>query len=409
MGRFIIKGKRPLIGTVRVSGSKNAALPIIFSSIATVGVSRIYNLPDITDVTDALAIIKQLGARISREGSLTLIDTRNMRYVTPDLDRVRRIRASTYLIGACLARFGRAELLPFGGCAFSHRPIDMHLDAARRFGATVEGERLSADALLGAEIALRLPSVGATVNSLILASRAKGETRLIGAAREPHISALISYLNGAGARIRCEGDVITVVGAELHGASAVIPGDMIEAGTYLAASVVTEGRVRVCGFDPRELAAFTAPLKRAGVIEDVSDGGVMLVGRPRREISVKTGAYPGFATDLQPILAAVLAVSRGGSIEETVWHSRFGYLDELARLGLSYSREGSLARIFPGELFPGNVTSPDLRGGAAAVILALGAEGESVIESGELVLRGYDSFTEKLGALGADIKYVGKT
>ena len=406
MGRFIINGKRPLLGTVRVSGSKNAALPIIFASIATVGVSRIYNLPDITDVADALAIIKQFGAKISREGSVTLIDTRDLSYVTPELDRVRRIRASTYLIGACLARFKRAELLPFGGCAFSHRPIDMHLDAACRFGATLEGEQLFASSLSGTEIALRLPSVGATVNSLILASCAKGETRLTGAAREPHIKALISYLKGAGAKIKCEGDTLTVVGTELHGASAVIPGDMIEAGTYLSASIVTGGRVRVCGFDPRELSAFTSPLVRAGVIEDVSDGGVMLIGRPRREVSVSTGAYPAFATDLQPILAAVLSASRGGNIEETVWHSRFGYLDELVRLGLSYSREGARAHIFPSELLPGRVRATDLRGGAAAVILALGAEGESVIESGELVLRGYDSFTEKLSVLGADIKYI---
>lgn len=405
MGRFIIGGGRPLAGSVRVSGSKNAALPIVFSTLATEGVSRIYNLPNITDVTDALAIVKEFGAKVWREGEVTLIDTRNLYYVTPNLDRVRRIRASTYLIGSCLARFGRAELLPFGGCAFSHRPIDMHIDAAVRLGATQNGDELSAKALTGTDLKLRLPSVGATVNSLIMAASAEGESRIIGAAREPHILSLISYLRGAGARISVSGDVITVTGARLHGASAVIPGDMIEAGTFFAASIVTGGRVRVGGFDARELSAFTSPLLSSGVIEDVSDGGIMLVGRPKREISVTTGAYPAFATDLQPIFATVLATSQGGRIEDTVWQTRFGYLDELARLGLSYSREGNVARIFKSTTYPARVTATDLRGGAAAVLLALGTEGQSEVASGELVLRGYDSFTEKLRALGAEISY----
>ena len=405
MGRVIINGGKPLCGKIRVSGSKNAALPIIFSSLATKGVSRLYNLPDISDVSDALGIIREFGAKIWQEGGVTFIDTRDLHYTVPSLDRVRRIRASTYLIGACLSRFGRAELLPFGGCAFSHRPIDMHLDAAVKFGASIDGDTLSASELRGTEISFRVPSVGATVNSLILAASAEGETVLSGSAREPHIRALISYLESAGATIKAKDDVITVTGTELHGGSAVIPGDMIEAGSFLAASIVTGGRVRVSGFDPRELRAFTAPLLSSGVIEDVSGGSVMLVGKPKREISVVTGAYPGFATDLQPIFATILASSRGGVIEERVWHSRFGYLDEVARLGLSFRREGNVARIFPSLIYSGRVTAPDLRGGAAAVILALLAEGESIVEGGELILRGYDSFAEKFRGLGADISY----
>jgi UDP-N-acetylglucosamine 1-carboxyvinyltransferase len=405
MGRFIINGGKPLYGKVRVSGSKNAALPIIFSSLATNGVSRLYNLPDISDVSDALGIIREFGARVWQEGGVTFIDTRELHYTVPSLDRVRRIRASTYLIGACLGRFGRAELLPFGGCAFSHRPIDMHIDAAEKLGAHIDGNILAAKELQGTEIHLRVPSVGATVNALILAASAKGETILSGAAREPHVRALISYLESAGARIKVKDAVITVTGAELHGGTAVIPGDMIEAGTFLAASVVTGGRVRVSGFDPRELRAFTAPLLSSGVIEDVSGGSVMLVGKPKREISVVTDAYPGFATDLQPIFATILAASRGGVIEERIWPSRFGYLDELARLGLSYRREGNVARIFPSLIYSGRVTAPDLRGGAAAILLALLAEGESVVDQGELILRGYDSFAEKLTGLGADICY----
>ena len=405
MGRFIVNGGKPLFGGVRVSGSKNAALPIIFASLSTHGVSRIYNLPDITDVGDALGIIEDFGAKVWREGGVTLIDTTDVEYAVPRLDGVQRIRASTYLIGSCLARFGRAELLPFGGCAFSHRPIDMHLDAARKFGADISEKELRAESLKAAEISFRQPSVGATVNSLIMAASAEGESHLIGSAREPHIRALISYLIGAGAKISVKGDVISVVGAQLHGSSAVIPGDMIEAGTFLAASLVTGGKVRVSGFDARELSAFTSPLLSAGVIEDVSGGSIMLLGKPKREISVTTGAYPGFATDLQPIFATILACSRGGRIEETVWKSRFGYLDELAKLGLSYRRERDSATIFGSEILSGRVKAPDLRGGAAAVVLSLAAEGESVIESGELVLRGYDSFVEKLSSLGAEIEY----
>lgn len=406
MGRFIVNGGEALFGCVRVSGSKNAALPIIFASITTYGVSRIYNLPDITDVKDALGIIEDLGAKVSREGSVTLIDTRSLSYRTPCEERVRRIRASTYLIGSCLARFGRAELLPFGGCAFSHRPIDMHLSAAESFGAEISEREVRAQSLSGTEILFRQPSVGATVNALIMAASSDGESKLIGAAKEPHIRSLISYLSSAGARISVKGDVITVVGGRLRGATAVIPGDMIEAGTFLAASLITGGRVRVSGFDARELASFTSPLLSAGVIEDVSGGSVMLVGMPRREISVTTGAYPAFPTDLQPIFSTILASARGGTIEETVWKSRFGYLDELSRMGLSFAREKNKVRIFPSDVFSAGVKAPDLRGGAAAILLALRAEGESVIGCGELVLRGYDSFAEKLRSLGAKIEYI---
>ena len=405
MGRFIVNGAKPLYGAVRVSGSKNAALPIIFASLTTRGVSRFYNLPDIGDVRDALDIISGFGAKITNSVGVTLVDTRDLTYCAPKIECVKRIRASTYLIGACLAGFGSAELLEFGGCAFCTRPIDMHIDAAKSFGAELDANVLTARELHPAKICFRRKSVGATVNALILAASTEGESILKGCACEPHISALISYLKSAGASIRVTGDEITVRGARLRGGTAVIPGDMIEAGTYLAASLVTEGRVRVSGFDTRELASFTSPLLSCGVIEDVSGGSVMLVGKPKKEISVCTGAYPAFPTDLQPIFSTILATSRGGLIEDTVWPARFGYLEELSRMGLSFSRDSNRARIFPSEILQSNVRARDLRGGAAAVILALLAEGESVIKDAELVLRGYDSFAAKLRDLGADIVY----
>ena len=405
MGKFIVRGGTPLYGAVEVSGSKNAALPMIFAAITTRGVSRFYNLPDITDVSDALGIIKELGAKVYNEGSVTLIDTRDMHYAPITRARVERIRASTYLIGSSLARFGRAEIMPFGGCAFSLRPIDMHLDAAQKFGARLDDKTLTAERLDAADIFLRQPSVGATVNSLIMAANAKGESHIIGGAKEPHILALISYLRSAGARIKIANGTYTVVGAELKGGVAVIPGDMIEAGTFMAASIVTGGRVRVSGLDFSELSAFTAPLVSRGVIEEIDGAGITLSGKARREISVTTGAYPAFATDLQPIFSTVLAVSCGGSITDEVWRSRFGYLDELARFGLSYLREGNRAEIFKSEIHAATASATDLRGGAAAVLLALRAEGRSEIGSGELVLRGYDSFVEKLVNIGADIFY----
>ena len=405
MGKFIVNGGNPLVGSIRVSGSKNAALPIIFASLITGGVSRFYNLPDITDVKDALVIIKDLGAKIHTEGTVTVIDTRELHYSPPSPERVARIRASTYLIGSCLARFDRADILPFGGCAFSHRPIDMHLAAAESFGATLDGTVLTSRGLHAADISFRQPSVGATVNALIMAAAIKGESHIRGAAKEPHILALISYLRSAGADIEVQGSTYTVRGGELHGGMAVIPGDMIEAGTFLSASMVTGGAVCVSGFDTRELSAFLTPLLSRGVIEEVSDGGITLIGRPRRELSVTTGAYPAFATDLQPILSTVLAVSHGGEITDEVWRSRFGYLDELAGFGLSYSREGNRARIYKSEIRPANATATDLRGGAAALILALCAKGQSCICSGELVLRGYDALVEKLRNVGADIRY----
>ena len=405
MGRFKVNGGRTLCGSVRVSGSKNAALPIIFASLTTWGVSRFYNLPDIGDVRDALAIIKEFGAKVTVENCITYVDTRSLSYTVPGRERVRRIRASTYLIGACLARFERAEILEFGGCAFSRRPIDMHIDAAIRFGAREDGDTLRCDKLKCADITFRQKSVGATVNALIMAASTEGESILRGCAVEPHISALISYLRGAGARISTKDDVITVVGTRLHGTVATIPGDMIEAGTFLAAGIITDGRVRVSGFDGRELASFTAPLLSAGVVEDVSDGGIMLVGKPRREVSVITGAYPAFPTDLQPIFAPLLALAFGGSIEETVWTGRFGYLGELAKMGLSYSLDHNRARIYRSEIYGAEVKATDLRGGAAAVLVALAAGGVSTVDNGELILRGYASFEEKLRALGADISY----
>lgn len=406
MGKFIVNGGRRLHGEVEVSGSKNAALPIIFASLITHGVSEIRNLPDITDVKIALMIIEQLGARVSLDGGVALIDTRSLEYRSPSAELVSCLRASTYLIGAGLVRFCRAELLPFGGCNFSHRPIDIHLAAAESFGAVLDGGTLTADTLHPAEITLAKKSVGATVNSLILAAGTKGESRIRGYAIEPHILTLIEYLRSAGAVIEPSGDALRIVGGHLHGGSVSIPGDMIEAGTYLAASLVTGGDVTVTGFFTDELCSFIDPLCVAGVRAEGGKDWLRLSGAPRRKMDIVTAAYPGFPTDLQPIFSVLMAKFHGGTVRETVWQGRFGYLSELAKLGLSYSLDTYGASIHPSHPLSGTMRATDLRGGAAGLLFALAAEGQSEICSGEVILRGYERPIEKLRELGAEIGYV---
>lgn len=405
MGKFIIHGGRRLTGEVRVSGSKNAALPIIFASLITHGVSEIHNLPDISDVRCALMIAKSFGARISVRDGVAIIDTRALEYVTPPIELVSSLRASTYLIGAGLVRFGRAELLPFGGCNFAKRPIDIHLSAAESFGATIDGDALSASRLHPASIDLPKKSVGATVNALIMAAGAEGESRIKGHAIEPHVLTLIDYLRSAGALIEPIGDELRVVGRELRGGHVSVPGDMIEAGTYLAASLITGGDVAVSGFVTSELDSFLEPLARAGVEVKRGADWIRLSRSPSRDMHIVTEAFPGFPTDLQPILAAIMARFRGGSIRETVWQGRFGYLSELAKLGVSYSLDAYGAIIHPSRPSSGIIRATDLRGGAAGILLALAADGVSEIRSGELVLRGYERPVEKLSSLGARIFY----
>lgn len=405
MGKFIINGGRRLTGEVRVSGSKNAALPIVFASLITHGVSEIHNLPDISDVRCAILIAKSFGARISVRDGVAIIDTRSIEYVTPPIELVASLRASTYLIGSGLVRFGKAELMPFGGCNFAKRPIDIHLAAAEAFGASIAEDILSASELHPASISLPKKSVGATVNALIMAAGTAGESRIRGYAIEPHVLTLIEYLRSAGAVIEMIGDELRVVGRELRGGHVSVPGDMIEAGTYLAASLITGGDVTVSGFSASELDSFVDPLRHAGVEVKGGSDWIRLLRYPYREMHITTAAFPGFPTDLQPIFAPIMAKFRGGSIRDTVWQGRFGYLSELAKLGVSYSLDAYGAIIHPSAPSSGIIRATDLRGGAAGILLALAADGVSEIRSGELVLRGYENPVEKLTALGARITY----
>ncbi len=405
MGKFIINGGVPLYGKVRVSGSKNSALPILFATLAVRGVSHIRSLPDIGDVRVALDILRSFGARIHQEGDVTEIDTRILNYASPPAEKLACLRASTYLIGAGLVRFGRVELPEIGGCNFSARPIDMHLDTVRAFGGSVDSSALELPSPHGAKICFLKRSVGATVNALILASGIPDESVIEGAACEPHIMNLVAFLRSAGAQIEYECGTFRVQGCELGGAEVTVGGDMIEAGTYLAAALVTGGRVKVSGIDPLELSSFTSLLCECGAECRTEPDGIIASGRLTRPSQVVTGAYPDFPTDLQPIIAPVLAHS-GGKITDTVWCDRFGYLDELRRLGVSSRRLGNTAEIFPSEYKCATATAPDLRGGMALILAALGADGVSVIDSAHTVLRGYEAPEVKLRALGAEIEYV---
>ncbi len=403
MGKFRINGGIPLFGTVRVSGSKNAALPVIFATLIARGVSVIENVPDIGDVRVALKIIEGLGAKISLNADTAIIDTSELEYSVPPLELTSSLRASTYLLGSSLARFGRVEICPFGGCNFSLRPIDMHLDAVRSFGGEISGLEISAKGLSAADISFGKRSVGATVNSLLLAAACNGKSTIRGAAIEPHIMTLIDFLRSLGAKIENSGDTLTVTGGALHGGRVRLGGDMIEAGSYIAASLITGGRVCIVGADPFELTAFISALSSGGAVISADNGMLVAERAPSAYVTLTAAPYPGFPTDLQPIVAPLL-YRYGGRITDTVWQDRFGYLLSLSRFGIASRRIGNSADIFPSELRPATVTAPDLRGGMALVLSALATDGVSEIEGAETILRGYSSLAEKLSALGAEIE-----
>ena len=404
MAKFLIRGGMPLYGSVTVSGSKNAALPVIFAALTLFGVTEIRGLPDIGDVRVALRLVEEQGAKITKTAAAVYINTESLVYKTPSEELVARLRASTYLIGACLSRFGRVELGSYGGCAFSYRPIDYHLHIAEKMGAHLTGETLTAPRLLAADITLPKPSVGATVNFLIMAASVRGVSRLNNPATEPHIITLIELLRSAGAEITFDGAALLVRGGTLVGGSVTVGGDPIEAGTYISASLATGGAARVLGATPCELLPLLNLLEAGGASVDTSLG-ITVSGKITKPLDVVAAPHPGFPTDLQPTVAPLMAVSQGGRIFDTVWQDRYGYLSELAHLGVIYRVGDGGARIFPSPLTGGSARATDLRGGAAAIIAALAADGYSEITAADTVLRGYSHLVEKLTALGADIEY----
>ena len=416
MEKIIISGGKELHGHVKISGAKNAAVAIIPAVILSDGVCRIENVPDIQDVNLIARILFEMGASVRRIDKSTLeIDPKGIREPVATYDLVRHMRASSYLMGALLGKFNRAEVALPGGCDFGVRPVDQHLKGFTVLSANHVVEsgmiKVKADKLVGGHVYLDVVSVGATVNIMLAAVKAEGRTTIENAAKEPHIVDLANFLNSMGADVRGAGtDVIKVNGVKkLNGTSYSIIPDQIEAGTYMAAVACAGGDVMINNVIPKHLESITAKLREMGVtIEEYDDSVRVIKNKRLRRCNVKTMPHPGFPTDMQPQIAAILTMADGTSIvNEAVWDNRFRYVEELRRMGAEISVDGKLAVIEGVEQLKGApVKATDLRAGAAMIIAALGAKGTTQIEDIRHIERGYEDVVEKFAAIGADIKKV---
>ena len=419
MTKYIVQGGSPLFGEVEISGAKNAAVAIIPAALLVDGVCRIENIPQISDVTMCLKILEDLGAGIRSINRHTVeIDCTRIRSTRTDYELSRKIRASYYLIGALLGRFGQAEVAMPGGCNFGGvRPIDQHVKGFTALGAkvAVEGGFIHASAengcLKGANIYLDVVSVGATMNIMMAAVMAEGNTVIENAAKEPHIVDLANFLNSMGANIRGAGtDTIKIRGVErLTGGSYAIIPDQIEAGTYMAAVAATGGQVLVKNIIPKHMDCITAKLVEMGVeVEEHEDTLLVRRSGSLHRANVKTLPYPGFPTDMQPQITTVLSLAEGTSlVTEGVWSSRYRYVDELKRMGANIQVDDKTAVIVGVDHLTGApIQAYDLRAGAALVIAALAAHGESEISQVQYIERGYEDIISKLRALGANIRAV---
>ena len=415
MEKYVINGGKPLQGEVDISGAKNAAVAIIPAALMVDGVCRIENMPQISDTDMLLTILSQLGAKVRALCPGTIeIDSRNVRFCDAPFELMRKIRASYYLIGAMLGRFGSAKTTMPGGCNFGVRPIDQHIKGMTALGAEVDVRNgfvyaeVPDGKLHGAKIYLDKVSVGATMNIILAATMASGRTIIENAAREPHIVDLANFLNSMGADIRGAGtDTIKVNGVErLHGGSYSIIPDQIEAGTYMVAAAATGGEVRVKNVIPKRLDCISAKLRETGTIVQEYEDSVLVKGNGHlRRANIKTLPYPGFPTDMQPQMGALLCMANGTSvITEGIYDNRFKYVNELRKMGADIQVDGRIA-IFEGgaQLTGAPVMACDLRAGAAMVIAGLCANGVTEIEDIHFIERGYENFVGKLRALGADI------
>lgn len=416
MEQLIMKGGKALVGEVVIGGAKNAALGILAAAIMTDEDVIIENLPDVRDINVMLEAIGEIGAVIHRIDRHTVkINARNVHDLSVDDEYIRRIRASYYLIGALLGKYHRASVPLPGGCEIGPRPIDQHLKGFRALGAEVTIENSSviavADKLRAAHIYLDLVSVGATINIMMAAVLAEGQTIIENVAKEPHIVDVANFLNSMGANIKGAGtDTIRVRGvARLHGTSyAVIP-DQIEAGTFMCAAAITRGDILVRNVIPKHLESITAKLLEMGNTVMEYDEAVRVIGAPvQRHTDIKTLPYPGFPTDMQPQMSVALALARGTSmVTESIFENRFKYVDELARMGSHIKVEGKVSVIDGVEHLSGaSVNALDLRAGAALVLAGLAAEGISVVNEIVYIQRGYEDFEGKLRKLGAEIEKI---
>ena len=417
MDCLVINGGKRLSGTITVGGMKNAALPILFASILVGGKCVIENLPPISDVTTALEILGAMGAKIKMINKNTMeIDTTFINPGSAPYDLARNMRASYYVLGAELGRFGTASAACPGGCDFGVRPIDQHIKGFEALGAHVDVINgcvrcVAKEGLHGANVYMDVVTVGATINIMLAAVLAEGQTVIENAAREPHIVDLANFLNACGADIVGAGtDIIKIKGVrKLSGVTFAIIPDMIEAGTYMMAAAATGSRLTVANVIPKHLESITAKLEEMGVDIEEHDESITVSAQGRLErVNVKTLPYPGFPTDMNPQMCVLLCLASGTSIlTEGVWDGRFKYTEELIRMGANISVDGRTAVVQGVEaLKSANVKAVDLRAGAAMVIAALAANGRTVISDIHHIERGYENIVEKLRQVGADIMRV---
>ena len=420
MSYFKVTGNIPLKGEVSVSGSKNAALPILCATVLAGEPCRIENLPDIEDVNSLIEILTAMGAVVTKpQDGVAIIDPSPIREYRVSTEMATKLRASYYMLGSLLGRYGYAEIAEPGGCSIGQRPIDYHLRGMRALGANVidRGGIITAEAkeLRGADIYLDMASVGATINIMLAACRAKGKTTINNAAREPHVVDVANFLIAMGASIRGAGtDVIRIVGREkLHGCTHSVIPDQIEAGTYMIAAAATKGNVIIKNLIPTHLEAISAKLMECGVEVIEGDTGkdffiqVKADERPRA-VNIRTLPYPGFPTDLQQPMTALLAVAYGNSfVQENLFEDRFNHVRELNRMGARITVNGRTSAVAGVErLYGAEIQATDLRAGAAMIVAALMAEGTSIIRNVHFIDRGYESLTDKLTALGAKIERI---
>ena len=417
MNQYVIHGGHPLFGEVTVSGAKNAAVAIIPAALLVDGVCRIENVPQISDVTLFFSILEELGAHVRVLNRHAVeIDCRHIRSTKPSYELACRIRASYYLVGALLGRFGQATVAMPGGCNFGVRPIDLHVKGFRAMGAEVtEGGFINASVpggrLKGASIYMDLVSVGATMNVMMAAVLADGYTTIDNAAKEPHIVDLANFLNSMGADIKGAGtDTIKIRGVDrlTGGTYSIIP-DQIEAGTYMAAVAAAGGQVHIKNIIPKHMECISSKLEEMGVeIEEGDDTLLVRRSGPLHRTNVKTLPYPGFPTDMQPQITTALTLAEGTSIvTEGVWDNRYKYVAELKRLGARIQVDGRVAVVEGvGRLEGAPVQACDLRAGAALVIAGLAAQGTTTLGSVHYIERGYEDMVGKLRGIGADIEVV---
>ena len=416
MEQYAIKGGNPLVGEVEIGGAKNAALAILAAAAMTDETVTIENVPDLRDTMAMLQAMESIGIRVEKLDRHTIkINAGTINDLVIEDDSIKKIRASYYFLGALLGKYKKAEVALPGGCNIGLRPIDQHIKGFRALGADVRIEHgliiTEAKRLVGSHIYLDVVTVGATINIMMAAAMAEGQTIIENAAKEPHVVDVANFLNSMGASIKGAGtDVIRIKGVQkLHGTEYAIIPDQIEAGTFMFAAAVTRGDVTVKNVIPKHLESISAKLIEIGCEVEESDDAVRVVAaKPLTHTHVKTLPYPGFPTDMQPQITVALGLSKGTSIvTESIFENRFKYVDELTRMGANIKVESNTAIIDGVPKYTGaSLTAPDLRAGAALVTAALAAEGISTIDDIKFIERGYEDFPQKLHSLGAQIEKV---